>query len=114
MEEKEYLLSKSVRPKDDVLVDKNDVKCNVDAEDDADDESGVFCSSNDFQKTDPEISLSYWMGQLLTEQIVSGKKSLTLSKLDRSIIFYQQQSIHRNSRQWSKLKPVSKLDRFVM
>jgi hypothetical protein len=42
---------------------------------------------NKFQKIDPTVSLSYWMGQLLTEKLLAGKRGLgsrapeTLSEL---------------------------------
>ena len=82
MEEKEYLLSESVlRPKrkdefsvDDIRCDaKCDAKCDADVDDDADGESGIFCTSSDCLKSDPTVSLSYWMGQLLTETMASSK-----------------------------------------
>ena len=78
MEEKEYLLSESVlRPKrkDEFSVDdiRCDAKYDADVDDDADGESGIFCTSSDCLKSDPTVSLSYWMGQLLTETMASSK-----------------------------------------
>ena len=111
MEEKEYLLTKSIHPRhDDQNIDKMSTSnypsfpivdqissfsnvdqisssSNVDqfslskpfsnvvnlTDADEDEESGVFCVSSVFQKSDPTTSLSYWMGKLLTEKMLEGK-----------------------------------------
>ena len=86
MEEKEYLLCETVfhpKRREELCVDGVkcdaicDAKCDADVDDDADGESGIFCTSSDCLKSDPTVSLSYWMGQLLTEKLVSGKAQKT-------------------------------------
>ena len=113
MEEKEYLLTKSIRPKHDEFHDdknsdqtttSNQPSFSIDTQtmtsnqpsfsiknqtattlsnsqfsnvvylSDDEEESGVFCVSSVFQKSDPTTSLSYWMGKLLTEKMLEGIK----------------------------------------
>ncbi len=94
MDEREYLLMRSVHAKiDDVITEQNLNPDQIwvarqsafdgatvpnDVIEDDDEESGIFCMSNVsvFQKTDPTVSLSYWIGQLLSQKMLAGKMSL--------------------------------------
>ena len=94
MDEKEYLLMRSVHAKiDDVITEQQNLNPGQiwvarqpafdgatspdDVIEDEDEESGIFCMSNVsvFQKTDPTVSLSYWIGQLLSQKMLAGKGS---------------------------------------
>lgn len=88
MDEKEYLLMRSVHAKiDDVITEQHKLNSGQiwvarqpdgdDIIEEEDEESGVFCMSNVnvFQKTDPTVSLSYWIGQLLSQKMLAGKGS---------------------------------------
>ena len=91
MDEKEYLLMRSVHAKiDDVITEQQNLNPGQiwvarqpafdgatspnDVIGDDDEESGIFCMSNVsvFQKTDPTVSLSYWIGQLLSQKMLAG------------------------------------------